>query len=119
MNGKVIDIEGGNASPDARVIMWGKHGTPKKNQLWYTDQQGCIRSALNDFVFNNRGPSQGLRMHPASGDPRSQWTHDGRKIANRSGEVLDISRKSNDNGAELISYQYNSGANQHWRLEFV
>jgi hypothetical protein len=119
MNGKVVDIEAGNSNPDARVIMWGKHGTPKKNQLWYQDPQGFIRSALNDFTFTAHGHGSSLKMHPATGDPRSQWTHDGRKISNQHGDVLDISRRNQADGAELISFKYNSGPNQHWRLEYV
>jgi len=119
MNGKVVDIEGENSSPGARVLMWGKYHTPKKNQLWYADQQGFIRSALNDMVFSSHGSGHGLKMQPPSGDPRSQWVVEGRKIGNRAGEALDISRKNNDNGAELIPYSYHDSSNQHWRLEYV
>jgi len=119
MNGKVVDIDGGNASAGARVIMWPKKGSPTKNQLWYQDQQGFIRSALNDMVFSNSGHSQGLRMQPAGGDPRSQWSFQDQLISNRVGEALDISRASNDNGAELISYQSKNSKNQQWRQEFV
>lgn len=119
MNGKVVDIEGGNSSHGARIIMWDRHGTPKKNQLWYVDQQGCIRSALNDMAFSNGGHSHGLKMHPASGDPRSQWMVEGRKIGNRVGECLDISRKNPSNGAELISYSYKDSNNQHWRIDYI
>jgi len=119
MNGKALDIEGKNASAGARVIMWPKHGAPAKNQLWYQDEQGCIRSSLNDMVFSNQGHAQGLRMQPVGGDPRSQWSFQGRQISNRAGEALDIARRNNDNGAEVISFKFHDQSNQHWRQEFV
>jgi len=52
MHGKVLDVRRGNKDPGAEVIVFGKHSPPSKNQLWYSDQQGCIRSALNDFALD-------------------------------------------------------------------
>jgi len=119
MHGKVVDIEGQNASPGARIIMYAKHHSPAKNQLWYQDEQGFIRSSLNDMVFSNQGQAQGLRTQPPGGDPRSQWMAEGNRISNRLGETLDIARRNHENGAELISYPFQDAKNQHWRLEFV
>ena len=59
-------------------------------------------------------------MQPAgTGDPRGQWSLSGNKITSRAGEVLDISRKSGHNGAEVISYKDKNDSNQHWRFEYV
>jgi hypothetical protein len=118
-NGKVLDIEGGKTEPGARVLMWEKHSPPKKNQLWYTDSQGLIKSALNDLPFSNSGNAEVLKIQAAQGDPRSQWTIEGNKLANRAGECADISRGHKDNGAEVISYAYKDQKNQHWRQEYV
>jgi len=52
MHGKVLDVRGGNKNPGANVIVYGKNSPPSKNQLWYTDQQGFIRAALNDFALD-------------------------------------------------------------------
>ena len=52
MHGKVLDVRGGNKAPGAHVIVYGKHSPPSKNQMWYLDQQGFIRSALNDFALD-------------------------------------------------------------------
>jgi len=53
LNGKVIDIKGGQGKPGDDLVLWSKHGVGNnKNQLWYTDPQGFIRSALNDFDIN-------------------------------------------------------------------
>jgi len=118
LNGKVVDIEAGKTEPGAKILMWEKHSPPKKNQLWYLDGQGCIRSALNDLAFTNTTNAV-LKTVAPGGDPRSQWSFTGNKVISRSGEVLDISRASKDNGAEVISYTSKDTPNQHWRQEFI
>jgi hypothetical protein len=63
MNSLVLDVKGANASPGADVIMWNRKQQPSKNQLWYLDHQGIIRSALNDFALEARKykPRQAMR----------------------------------------------------------
>jgi hypothetical protein len=119
LNGKVVDIEGGKADAGHKLVMWDKHPTPAKNQLWYQDGQGHIRSALNDMSFTNKENPNDLKTAPASGDPRSQWYFNGNRVTSRAGDTLDIEKSSKHNGAELISYGYKAGPNQHWRQEFV
>jgi len=56
MHGKVLDVEGGSTSPGARVIVWPKNTCGnRQNQLWYFDENGLIRSALNDFALTAEG----------------------------------------------------------------
>jgi len=119
LNGKVIDVEAGKAEAGARLLMWDKHSPPKKNQLWYTDSHGYIRSCLNDMAFTNTASTQVLKTQMPSGDPRSQWMFQGNKVINRASECLDISRGHKDNGAEVISFQFKDSPNQHFRQEFV
>jgi Ricin-type beta-trefoil lectin domain-like len=55
MNGLVLDIEGVNTQPGARVILWTQKGSDNNNQLWYDDPYtGTIRSKLNDFCLDIR-----------------------------------------------------------------
>ena len=54
MNSKVMDIKGDNAASGASVIMFQKKGGNCPNQLWYFDDQGVIRSALNDYALEAR-----------------------------------------------------------------
>ena len=54
MNGKVLDVKGGEAKPGAEVIMWNKHSNKAKNQLWYADAQGYIHSSLKDYALDAR-----------------------------------------------------------------
>jgi Ricin-type beta-trefoil lectin domain-like len=51
MNGKVLDVRGGNPGSGAEVIMWPRKPGNEPNQLWYFDSEGVIHSALNDFVL--------------------------------------------------------------------
>jgi hypothetical protein len=117
-NGKVIDIEKAKADAGASLVMWDKHSPPAKNQLWYLDTQGCIRSVLNDFTFTNTSNAV-LKTAPSSGDPRSQWSFSGNKVISRAGECLDISHGNKSNGAEVISWAIKDTPNQHWRQEFI
>jgi len=118
MNGKVLDIKEGKNAPDVPVVMWTK-GNNAKNQQWYTDQQGNIRSALNDMAFISPKEGSSFTMRPASADPHHLWYMDGQKLMNRAGVCADIRGKSNSDGAEVISYKYNGGNNQHWTIQYV
>jgi len=119
MNCKVLDIRGGNPVSGTSVIMWPKKGSPESNQLWYFDGQGIIRSALNDFAMEAAVGGTKVKMMPYNGDPRQQWTLDGRRIVNRAHECLDIWKSSGKDGAELVSFKYNGTANQHWSVQFI
>ena len=54
LNGLVLDVEGQNRNPGARVIMWKqKQAGNCDNQLWYDDPTtATIRSKLNDFCLD-------------------------------------------------------------------
>jgi len=118
MNGKVMDIKDNKNAPDVPIVMWSKNQNAK-NQQWYTDQQGNIRSALNDFAFTSASEGAPLKMAQFTGDPKQQWYVEGQKLMNRSGVCADIKGKSNNDGAEVISWKYNGGNNQHWTLQYV
>jgi len=118
MHGKVVDIIKANKDAGAKICMYDKNSPPAKNQLWYTDPQGCIRSALNDMQFSSAKSGESLHMQQNS-DPRSQWSFQGEKLVNRAGEVLDIKGASDDKGAELCGYEYKNQKNQHWSQEYV
>jgi len=119
LNGKVVDIKGAHAAAGAEVLTYHKKSPPAKNQLWYLDPQGFIRSALNEMVFHNATKGHGLKTENSTGDPRSQWRPEGNKIVNMAGECLDIRGASNSDGAEVCAYDYKNQKNQHWMLEYV
>lgn len=119
MHGKLLDVRGGNTSPGAEVIMYDRHNPPTNNQLFYTDAQGYIRSALNDFAID-AASGQPIKLQPFNGGPSQQWVLDGKAIRNRSNrEVLDISGGKHDNGAQVLSYREHGNNNQQWRFDYV
>jgi hypothetical protein len=119
MNCKVLDIKGDNATSGAQVIMFPKKGSKCPNQLWYFDEQGVIRSALNNFALEARTDGAKATMMPFTGDPHQRWMLCGNKIMKNQIECLDIRGGSNKDGADVISWRYQGSANQHWRLEYV
>jgi len=118
MHGMVVDIVKANKDAGAKICMYTKNSPPAKNQLWYVDPQGCIRSALNDMQFSSAKSGESLHMQ-ANSDPRSQWSFQGEKIVNRAGECLDIKGADDDKGTELCGYEYKNQKNQHWSQEYV
>jgi len=100
-------------------VTWDRHDPIAPNQLWYIDSLGYIRSSLNHMTFSSAKPGDDLKMQPASGDPRNQWTFHGSKVGNRAGECLDISGGNESNGASICSYAYKDQKNQHWRAQYV
>jgi len=118
MHGQVVDIAKGSKDAGAHICMWTKHAPAAKNQLWYVDPQGSIKSALNDMQFSSAKSGESLHMQQNS-DARSQWSFQGEKIVNRAGECLDIKGGKDDKGTELCGYEYKNNKNQHWSQEFV
>jgi len=117
-SGKVVDIQGGSTAADAKVILYTKNASAlEKHQQWYLDEHGHIRSALNDFVFQNKEAGKKLKMAPHSTNPRGQWTVDGKKIVNRAGECLMLKGDDGDD-AVLNSGHYKGSPNQHWTLQY-
>lgn len=119
LNGLVLDVKGNNANPGAEVIMWNRKQQPAKNQLWYADQQGVIRSALNDFAIDASHGNK-VKLEPFNGSPNQIWVLEGNKITNRgTGNCLDICGENHNPGAELCSWRFKDSRNQHWRIEYV
>jgi len=117
--GRVVDIQGASTSADAKVILYTKNMAAKeRNQLWYLDEHGHIRSALNDFVFHNKESGKKVKMAPHSNNPRSEWTVDGKKIVNRTGECLMV-KGDDDEGAPLCAGHYKGTPQQHWALQYA
>jgi len=120
LNGKVLDLDGANPGAGTKVVMWAKKSPIVKNQLWYVDQQGYVRSALNDMVFSNQAVAEALKTAPIDAtDPRRLWKIAGAAVMSGKGECLDVSRNNKNDGAEVISYKYKSSVNQHWKIGYV
>jgi len=116
---KVMDIQAGSSAEGAKVILWERSGGLARNQLWRVDQQGFLRSTLNDFSFSNKASGDLLKTTPfKDDDKRGQWRVEGKKIVNGAGECLDVKGAEKEDGAELISYKYKDQPNQHWTIHY-
>jgi len=121
LSGKVLDVEGGNARPGARIIVWGQKGGQADNQLWFEDMYGNIRSKLNDAVVLD-GTSGTLHLGSYDANvPRTYWAvHDNRivNVFNQS-ECLDIKGNNAGDGAEICIWSYKGSSNQHWKFDYI
>jgi len=119
LSGLVLDIEGGSASPGAKVIPWHHNGND--NQLWYDDPiTGTIRSKLNHFCLDVEGDRLVVKPYQP-GDQNQQWERFLHQIRNRTNRhrVLDVFSNNKDPGAHIGSYDFNGGENQLWEFEFI
>jgi len=121
MNGKALDVKGGQGNPGAQVIMWSRKNDRSANQLWYNDQSGCIRSTLNDYALECSSKGARFTMQPFNGTDRQQWTWSGNRIINRinPNECMDIERAEDKDEATLVSWDYKGSNNQHWKMQFA
>jgi hypothetical protein len=118
MHGKVLDIEGGSSAQGAKLIVWPRKHDGSRNQLWYCDYQGVIRSALNDFALTAKHAGDRVHMTSFSNGSHQQWRLAGNRIM-KNNECLDIAGENRNDGAEVISYGYKGSANQHWHIEYA
>jgi hypothetical protein len=120
---RAVEIQGGHHEADTKVVLSGEHHDHEhgKHQLWYTDDEGHIHSALNDMVFysDEHGHEHHLRMVHHGGDHRHQWKIEGNKVINGKGECLEIKEGHHHEGAELYANHYNGSANQHWHIKYI
>jgi len=113
-----VEIHGGASGPDSKLVMSEKRGGRERHQLWYSDDQGFIRSSLNDLV-PYAADSQQLVMKPPSSDPKGQWFVEGVKVVNKAGSCLDVRGANKSDGAEVIAYKYKQQVNQAWDQSFI
>jgi len=119
LNDKVLDVKGASTAAGAPVVMWTKNNPVSKNQLWYEDAHGHIRSVLTDFALDAQ-PGKDVVLQPSNEGPSQQWVVDGKLIKNKStGEVFDIVRGNKDNGTGVCSWKHHGKPNQLWRIENV
>jgi hypothetical protein len=121
LNGKVLDVAGGQSMPGTPVIMFRRKLEYSPNQLWYLDETGCIRSMLNEFSLECRAQGERVQISAYRNDPRQQWVFEGNRIVNRMYpmECLDVERAGMMDEANVIAWPYGGRANQHWRMEYV
>lgn len=121
LNRKVLNIKDGCREPGTKVVMRCKNNPPTNEQLWYTNYNGGIFSALNDFVFEAKATGKVIRMIPPTCDLKQFWTLECRKIWNKggTGECLEAAKEKCDRGGKVISCHYSGSSSQQWCFEYV
>jgi len=119
MHGKVLDVRGSDDGPGADVIMYDQNDDQTDNQLWYEDREGMIHNKMNGFVLDVVDKT--LKLNPF--DPASDdqgFSYSDHRVANRNRDVvLDIRARNDENGAEVVSWEFHGGENQLWDLEYI
>jgi hypothetical protein len=122
-NCSVLEINHGNAKPNAQVVSNKRRPDRPACQVWYIDETGVIRSKLNNFAMEAKENGSSLRMMPFTGDARQKWTFKDNKIINEVfrndclGLKKGIIRLKDD--ADVVSGPYEGKPYQHWRIEFI
>ena len=128
---KALDVRKRSIDPGANVQQWAYAGTP--NQQWQIASAGnsyyTLKAKHSDLAL-----SVDLAADPATADGVNIFQYgtneqDNRlwkiepvgegyyKLTNKySGKVLDVAGGVETNGANVIQWQYKSGANQRWKL---
>jgi len=121
LNGKVLDVQGAQGQPGAKVIMWPQKARRADNQLWFEDRFGNIRTKLNEsLVLDSRGGSLQLARF-IDGQSGLYWAlHNGTIVnVHNHNEVFDIKGNNSNDGAEVCVWSPHGGANQLWDFEYV
>jgi len=127
-NDLVLDVEGGNTSPGAHVILWPKKGRHEaQNQLWRFTPDGYIESAQTGLVLDVKGGG-GPGTHiivwnkkPGSDAANQRWNFDSGRgiIVGQNGVVFDIEGGNRNQGTKLCIWHakgQHENHNQRWRL---
>ncbi|ELU01274.1 hypothetical protein CAPTEDRAFT_224314 [Capitella teleta] len=100
-SGKVLDVEGHNAQPGARIILWKKklpgRGVNVRNQLWFEDAESqTIRSAVNNLCITVK-PNDIARMEKLQGDNVHQtWKFEKNRLQNaRRSDWVSVASENN------------------------
>ena len=88
--------------------------TSGPNKDWFV-----IENKRNGMVLGIKGGKQGARVLtlPLEGGDNQLWTWQGHSLISKTGYALDILGQNKSVGTRLISWGYNGGVSQQWRME--
>lgn len=124
-SGQSLDVYGGSTVDGERAVQWPYHG--KQNEEWHLTRQAdgsYAITALHSGLALTATDAQVVQSADR-GLSSQRWYLDQdlggtyRIVSVATGKVLDVFNGSTDNGANVIVWTNNGGANQRWRLEKV
>ncbi|WP_163508917.1 family 43 glycosylhydrolase [Fodinicola acaciae] len=124
-SGQSLDVFNGSTVDGERVIQWPYHG--KTNQEWHFAPQadGSYAITASHSGLALTATDSQVVQSADRGLSSQRWYLDEdlaggcRIVSVATGKLLDVYDASMDNGANVITWPNNGGANQHWRLEKV
>jgi hypothetical protein len=139
-SGLVLDISGANISKGAAIIQWPYKETD--NQKWYIEENAgdsgtyTITSALNPaysldvFGGQNTNGAKLILWEKAAGKQNQSWTIDelapslpsgaySIRTAGTGNRSLDVSGNSQEDGAQILLWDFHQGENQYFWLEWI
>ncbi|KAA2250966.1 galactosylceramidase [Solihabitans fulvus] len=128
-SGKVLEVAGSSTSDGALVDQATDTGAPAQQWQLLADGSGSLRltNAGSGRALDLPGQAAGTQLdqRAPTGAQGQQWqlqpTADGYYtiLGHGSGLVADVSGASTADGAPVIGWPVNGGANQQWRLQAV
>ncbi|WP_435318027.1 RICIN domain-containing protein [Haloarchaeobius sp. TZWSO28] len=135
-SGKVADIANFSTDRGGTIHQW--EWNDAKNQKWFIepldDGEYRVVSDYNGMVMEVPGGStengDDVRQWDSNDYPNQRWriestgtksVQEGEyKIVNvKSGKALDVADLSDDNGANVVQWEYNAGPNQRWQVDYL
>lgn len=127
-SGKVLDVSDASSDDGAPIIQWPWHGGT--NQQWRVvpnddDSYRLVNVRSDKLLDSPDGSGQGTQLDQRGDtDSDNQWwrlvptdSSGYYRLQNvRNGWVADVDAASTEEGAEVIQWPANGGANQEWQL---
>ncbi|MEU5665995.1 lectin [Streptomyces longwoodensis] len=118
VNGKCLDVAGGNTADGTGIQLWGCHGGT--NQQWTLAADSSIRSLGKCLDVDGSGTADGtkIQLWTCHGGTNQQWTpqSDGSIRSTHSGKCLDASGGTWNDGTPVHLWTCHNGPNQKWTL---
>jgi len=121
-NCSVLEIQYGNARPNAKVVLEKRRQTKPDQQSWFFDESGVIRSKMNEYALESKPGSEYIYVVPYTGDIRQQWVLKDNRIINRSfaSETLGLRKRLVlHDDADVLVGRYEGKPYQHWRVQYL
>ncbi|WP_030664153.1 ThuA domain-containing protein [Streptomyces rimosus] len=118
VNGKCMDVAGGNSADETQIQLFGCNGSAA--QKWTLSGDGTVRALGKCLDAKGRGTADGtkIQLYQCNGTPAQEWRpqDDGTVRNPLSGRCLDASGSTWGDGTRLHLWTCHGRPNQQWTL---
>jgi streptogrisin C len=117
LNGKCIDVPGGEATDGRRLVMWDCHDGANQNWTFHSDGTVRAMGMCMDVAWGSRDNGAVIQLAHCSGNPAQKFVLSaaGDLVNPQANKCVDIASFNNANGAKLVQWECTGQANQKWR----